>query len=343
VPAVLRRLSPWLLPALVALPCVALAGDGSKVRQKLYITNSGGDDVTIADAATNKVIGKIVVGPHPHGIAAPASQDFVLVTIEGGKKGEIVWIDPLTDKAVKRMPCGPEPNQLAVTPDGKFAYVPVKDGHWEVLDLKQGKIIARLFTGGRPHNTVCSRDGKHMYLAPMGDGKKVLIAEVATHKLIGEIPFTGVVRPIALSGDEKRLYAEVDGLVGVEVADIASRKMILRVESELTPIQRKKASRSHGLGVRPDQKEVWACDVDHFEVQVFDVTGHRPRQIAKIGMGERPIWLTFSPDGKYCYVSLIGKGEAAVIDTKTREIVAHIPAGKEPKRLLVVALPERPR
>ena len=49
------------------------------------------------------------------------------------------------------------------------------------------------------------------------------IVEVATHKAIGEIPFSNVVRPIALSQDEKRLYAEVDGLVGLEVADTASR------------------------------------------------------------------------------------------------------------------------
>jgi YVTN family beta-propeller protein len=63
-------------------------------RQKLYITNSSGNDVTVADVATNKVIGRIEVGPHPHGIAVPAAQDLVLVTIEGSKPGELVWIDP---------------------------------------------------------------------------------------------------------------------------------------------------------------------------------------------------------------------------------------------------------
>ena len=67
------------------------------------------------------------------------------------------------------MPCGPVPNQLAVTPDGKFAYIPVSDGYYEVVDLLKATIIERIFTGGRPHNTVCSYNGKHMYLAPMGN------------------------------------------------------------------------------------------------------------------------------------------------------------------------------
>jgi YVTN family beta-propeller protein len=317
---------------------------GRRIRQgaaKLYVTNSAGNDVTVVDVATNKPIGRIEVGQHPHGIAVPASQDVVLVTIEGTKPGELVWIDPYTDKVTKRMPIGPAPNQLAVTPDGKFAYVPVSDGHYEVIDLAKAKIIERIFTGGRPHNTLCSPDGKRMYLAPMGAPKKVTIVDVATHKPIGVIPFSNVVRPVALTNDEKRLFAEVDGLVGIEMADLAKRKMIERVPADLSAENKTKASRSHGLGIRPDQKEIWECDVEHMEVHVYDITGDRPKQTATIPMGGRVYWLTFSPNGKYCYVSVRSRNETAVVDTATREIVARIPAGKEPKRLLVVSLREK--
>jgi YVTN family beta-propeller protein len=332
----------WLsLVVFVCLPVSIRAGESAKVRQKLYVTNSAGNDVTVVDVATNKTIGRIEVGQHPHGIAVPASQDVVLVTIEGTKPGELVWIDPYTDKVTKRMPIGPAPNQLAVTPDGKFAYVPVSDGHYEVIDLAKAKIIERIFTGGRPHNTLCSADGKRMYLAPMGAPKKVTIVDVATHKPIGVIPFSNVVRPVALTNDEKRLFAEVDGLVGIEMADVAKRKMIERVPADLSAENKTKASRSHGLGIRPDQKEIWECDVEHMEVHVYDITGDRPKQTATIPMGGRVYWLTFSPNGKYCYVSVRSRNETAVVDTATREIVARIPAGKEPKRLLVVSLREK--
>src|SRR5262245_64167131 len=223
------------------------AGEKTKVRHKLYITNSAGDELTVVDTATNKQIGRVVVGKSPHGIAVPADQSFILVSIESAKQGELVWIDPQTDQVTKRIDIGPAPNQLAVTPDGKFAYIPVNDGHYEVVDVGAGKIVERIFTGGRPHNTLCSEDGKRMYLAPMGAPKKVTIADVATHKVIGEVPFSNVVRPIALTKDEKRLFANVDGLVGLEVADLNSRKMIHRVPADLTDDQKKAASRSHGL------------------------------------------------------------------------------------------------
>ena len=39
----------------------AARADNAKGRPKLYVTNSAGDDVTVVDPATNKVIGRIEV------------------------------------------------------------------------------------------------------------------------------------------------------------------------------------------------------------------------------------------------------------------------------------------
>jgi YVTN family beta-propeller protein len=335
-----RFLAAFLLGLLFVCPAVADTPAG-KVQQKLYVTNSAGDDVTVIDVATNKPLTTIKVGPNPHGIAVPAAQDFILVSIEGKKPGELVWIDPHTDKITRRMEVGPEPNQLAVTPDGKIAYVPCSDGYWDVVDVPGARVVKRIFTGGRPHNTLCSPDGKRMYLAPMGSPKKVTITDAATHEIFGEIPFSNVVRPIALTSDEKRLFAEVDGLVGIEVADIAKRKMIQRVLAELPAEQRKVASRSHGLGISPDQKEAWECDVEHFDVHVYDITGERPKQIATIPIGTRIYWLTFTPNGKTCYVSARGANAVSVVDTESKKVTTRIAAGKEPKRLLVVNVTEK--
>jgi YVTN family beta-propeller protein len=327
-----------LLAVLVLVPFLA-AAEPAPGRQKLYVTNSAGDDVTVLDVATGKPLGRIAVGPHPHGIAVPAAQDVVYVTVEGSNPGELVAIDPVTDKIVRRLPIGPELNQLAVTPDGKFAYVPVRDGYWAVVDLAKFQVVKRIETGGRPHNTACSADGKHMFLAPMGTPKKVTVVDVATQEPVAEIPFSDVVRPIAVSRDGNRLYAQVDGLVGIEVADVPLHKRIHRIPAELTDAQKKVPSRSHGLGVRPDQKEVWECDLEHHEVHVYDITGDRPKQTATVPIGSHVYWLTFRPDGKVCYVACQDPDGVAAVDTETKQVVARLPAGKAPKRLLVVTVP----
>jgi YVTN family beta-propeller protein len=314
------------------------AQPSSEPVRKLYVINTAGNDVTVVDVATNKVLSRIEVGPRPHGIAASASGDVLLVTVEGGK-GELVWIDPRTDKVVRRLPTGAAPNQLAVTPDGKFAYVPVSGGNYQVVDVAQAKIIDKIFTGGQPHNTVCSADGQRMYLAPLGGPKKVTIVDVASRKVLGEIPFSNSVRPIAITKDEKKFFAQVDGLVGIEMADIGARKMIHRVPADVPAELKKIGSRSHGLGIRPGDKEVWDCDVERKVVHVYDITSDKPKQIATIPIGGTVYWLTFGPDGKYCYVSVRSRNEVAVVDARSREVVARIPVGKEPKRLLVVDMP----
>jgi YVTN family beta-propeller protein len=333
-----------LVACLLSLICVwpsSADTPSTAARLKLYVTNSAGDDVTVIDVATNKAITTIQVGPNPHGIAVPAAQNFILVTIEGKKPGELLWIDPRTDKITHRMEVGPEPNQLAVTPDGKIAYVPCSDGYWDVVDVGDRKVVKRIFTGGRPHNTLCSVDGKHMYLAPMGAPKRVTITETATHDIVGEIPFSDSVRPIALTTNEKRFFANVDGLVGIEVADVGTRKKIHRIAALLPEEQRKMASRSHGLCIRPDQKEIWECDVEHHDVHVYDIRGDKPKQIATIPIATQIYWLTFTPDGKTCYVAARGANAVAVVDAETKKVTTRIPAGKEPKRLIVVTLKEK--
>jgi YVTN family beta-propeller protein len=305
-------------------------------RQKLYVLNTAGDDVTVIDVARNKVLGTVVVGKHPHGVAVPAAADFLLVTVEGTRPGQLVWIDPRTDRVRRRMDVGPAPNQLAVTPDGKWAYVPCADGHWDVVDVSARKVAGRIETGGRPHNTLCSPDGKRMYLAPTGSPRRVTVVDTAKKKKVGQIAFSGSVRPIALDVPRKRFYANVDGLVGFEVADLKTGKVVHRVAAELTEAQKKVKSRSHGLAIEPGGKEMWECDVENKVVRVWDLGPDRPRQAASIPLGGRPYWLTFGPDGKRCYVAVGDRSEVAVVDAPTRKVLTRIRVGKVPKRLVVV-------
>lgn len=318
----------------------AAVSQAAEPRSKLYVANSAGNDIHVVDTATNKVIKRLEVGPEPHGLAATASGDRMFITIENlkGEAGELLWFDPITDTVTRRMKIGPRPNQLACTPDGKIAYIPCDDATWWVVDTAAGKVLARIATGGRPHNTLSSPDGKRMYLGPKAS-YHALIADVDSHKLIGEIPLSDAPRPIAISKDEKRFYANVDTLIGFEVADIASRKVIHRVEADVPAELLRTASRSHGIGLTPDQKEIWMCDVFHDRTYVFDVTAEPPRQVATIVMQGGGYWMCFSPDGKRCYISERIGNTVAVIDTATRETVARIAVGQVPKRVLVVSTP----
>lgn len=323
------------------LTALAAAPEPRQPACKLYVANSAGHDIHVIDTATNRVIQRIEVGPEPHGLAATAGGDRIFITVENtkGDRGELLWFDPFSDTVTRRLAVGPRPNQLAVTPDGSIAYVPCDDATWWVVDTVKAEVLTRIATGGRPHNTLCSPDGRRMYLGPKGS-YHVLIADTTTHKLVGEIPLSDAPRPIALSKDETRLYANVDTLIGFEVADIPLRAVIHRVEAEVPEGLLRKASRSHGIGLRPGEKELWMCDVYHDRTYVFDLTTELPRQVATIVMKGGGYWMAFSPDGTHCYISERVGNTVAVIDTDTRETIARVAVGNAPKRVLVVALPQ---
>jgi YVTN family beta-propeller protein len=327
---------PLILTALAAVP------DSPSPVHKLYVANAAGNDIHVIDTNTNRVIKRIEVGPEPHGMVATARGDKIFITLENtkGDRGELLWFDPFCDTVTRRLVIGPRPNQLAVTPDGSIAYIPCDDATWWVVDTVKAEVITKIATGGRPHNTLCSPDGRWMYLGPKGS-YHVLIADAVTHKLVGEIPLSDAPRPIALSKDGTRLYANVDTLIGFEVADIPRREVIHRVEAEVPEKLLRKASRSHGIGLRPGEKELWMCDVYHDRTYVFDLTTAPPKQVATLVMKGGGYWMAFSRDGTRCYISERVGNTVAVIDTDTRETIARVAVGNVPKRVLVVVLPER--
>ncbi len=333
------------LHALIGAFAILLSStNAADTQRQLWVTNAFGDDVHVFEVGTWKLLKTIKVGPNPHGISATADGKTVHIALEnfGGKEGELLWLDAVSGDIQGRVKVGPKPNENECTPDGKWIYVPCEDGQYWVVDGEHKKVVAKIMTGGRPHNTTISADGKRMYLSPMGAPKKVTIVDVeAGHKVIGEIPFDNSVRPPAISQDEKLFFQNIDGLVGFQVADIVSRKVIKTVAEKMADDKKDVPTRSHGLCVRPDQKEIWSCNVEHESLHVHEMTSGNYDETARIKMPGRIYWVTFSPDSKWGFVSVRSKQQVAVIDCHTKEIVKLLDAGKEPKRTQVIDVPVR--
>jgi YVTN family beta-propeller protein len=315
----------------------------------LWQTSSEGDDIHIFDLESRKLVRRLVVGPEPHGIAAPADARVIYVALEanGRAHGELVWIDPRRYVIEHRIELCGEPHALATTPDGRWIYVPCRDEHYWVVDAQKREVVARIHAGGRPHNTQISRDGRTALLSPMGMPSRVTVVDVeAGHEVVGEITFAASVRPSALS-DDGRLFHHVDGLNGFQVADVSRRKVAatvahrtplgwLLVHPKLGWLGPSGLTRCHGLAIRPGQREIWsACGAS---VTIHDVTGSTYRELARVVLESKAYWLTFSPDGRSALVALSEANQVAVIDAESRRVVAHLPAGAGPKRNLVIEL-----
>jgi len=252
------------------------------------------------------------------GIAASARDGRVYVTTIK----RIAAFDIVTEKKVWESTPEGGCDRMAISPDGRLLYVPSFEGpNWNVLEAATGKTVARLDPGSRAHNTLYGLDGRAVYLAGLAS-PLLSIADPQTHRVVKTVgPFAQSIRPFTVNGTQTLAYVNVNELLGFEIGDIESGKKLHRVEVQgfqKGPIKRHGCP-SHGIGLTPDESEVWVVDAANQRVHVFDNTVMPPRQGPSIALREQPGWLTFTLDGRH---ALMSTGE--IIDVKTKAIVGAL-------------------
>ena len=252
------------------------------------------------------------------GIAASAQTGRLYVTTFR----RLAAFDLATDRMVWNREFDGGCDRLAISPDGKILYVPSFEGpHWHAIDAMTGDVIAKVVTNSGAHNTIYGPDGRHVYLAGL-KSPILSVADPQTNTVTGGVgPFSNSVRPFTVNASQTLCFVNVNDLLGFEIGDLKTGKMLHRVEVsgyQKGPVKRHGCP-SHGVGLTPDEKEIWLADGANSRMHVFDATVMPPKQLASIALRDQPGWITFSLDGRYAYPST---GE--VVDTKTKKIVAAL-------------------
>jgi YVTN family beta-propeller protein len=308
---------------------------------RVYVTNSKGDDVTVIDPTTMKVVGSIKTGANPHGVVASPDRRTLYISVEG--TDELIAVDLATNEVKRRVKVGRAPNEVSITRDGRKVFVPLRsDAAIDVVDTATMKVIDRLKAPAWPHNTYVSADGRHLYLGTM-EGSRITIYDTASHKQINEIAPGDWVRPIALRKDETLAYVALSKLHGFAVVDLKEGKTIRRVEFPALPagtVVPPYDTLTHGLALTPDERELYVTSMAGKAIYALSVP--ELKQVAKIDVGRFPNWITINPDGRLVWVSNQLDDTVSAIDTRTKKVVATIPVGHEPKRLIAVDINATP-
>ena len=227
-------------------------------------------------------------------------------------------IDLTTEKIVWEKAYEGGADRMSISPDGKIMYLPsLEKNFWNVVDCETGNVIKKIDVVRRAHNTIYGPSGNQVYLADIAS-PLLHVADPKTHTIVKKVgPFAQGIRPFTINHSETLVFATVDSLLGFEVADLKTGKLIERVVVQgwnKGPVRRH-GNPSHGIGLTPDEKEVWVADGHNMRMHVFSAI--KPfQQLTTIPLQDMPGWVTFSMDGRYAYPS---SGE--VIDVKTRKIL----------------------
>jgi len=236
---------------------------------------------------------------------------------------QLLALDLVSEKLVwgeKRYDGGCD--RMSITPDGKTIYMPSLEGaHWNIIDAESGEVIKKIIPNSGAHNTVVALDGKLAFLAGLRS-PLLTVVDTSTNEVVKTVgPFTAAIRPFTVNGSSTLAFVNINGLLGFEVGDIATGQKLHRVEVvdyKQGPVKRHGCP-SHGIGLTPDETEIWVTDACNRRLHVFDATIRPPKQVQSIELKDEPGWVTFSLDGRYAYPST-----GDVIDAKTRKIITEL-------------------
>ena len=234
----------------------------------------------------------------------------------------LTCLDLVSEKALWERPYEGGCDRMSISPDGKVIYLPsLESDHWNVVDAASGSVIKKISPKSGAHNTIYGLDGKHAYLAGL-KSPILSVTDTRDHSVTSTVgPFSASIRPFTVNGGQTLCFVNVNDLLGFEVGDLRSGKMLHRVEVDgFKPGPTKRhGCPSHGIGLTPNEKELWLTDAFNRRLYIFDATAMPPKQIDSIKLRDEPGWITFSIDGKFAYPST-----GDVIDTATRKIVAEL-------------------
>jgi hypothetical protein len=148
------------------------------------------------------------------------------------------------------------------------------------------------------------------------------VADTSHHTIVRHVgPFSAPIRPFTVNGRQTLCFVNVNELLGFEVGDLRTGKMLHRVEVqgfERGPVKRHGCP-SHGIGLTPDERELWVTDAANSRMHIFDATVLPPRQLESVELRDQPGWITFRLDGQHAWPST-----GDVIDVASRRIVARL-------------------
>jgi len=213
-------------------------------------------------------------------------------------------------------------DRMSMSPDGKTIYLPTfEKDFWHVLDAATGDVKQKIVTKSGAHNTLFGLNGKEVYLAGLRSPYLTVVnaQKPAETRQVG--PFSASIRPFTVNGKQTLCFVNVNELLGFEVGDLKTGKMLHRIE--VSGVQKGPVKRhgcpSHGIGLTPDERELWVVDGANQQVHFFDATIMPCRQIGSLPLRDQPGWVTFSLDGRHGYPST---GE--IIEVATHKIIATL-------------------
>ena len=229
------------------------------------------------------------------------------------------------------------------------------DSNLSIVDPATGHEAATMaenIPGVHGHEIATSADGRTAFMPIYGsggvggrgiDGHEMLIIDLPSRKIVGDLDFGHGVRPHQPTLDPATglLYVTTELDKAVTIIDPTTRKIVGSIPTG--------AEQSHMLAISHDGHRGYTANVGPGSVSVLDMTARKT--ITVIPIARQVQRISISNDDKLVFTSDYTKPQLAVIDTATNTIKTWVPlpglgygsALTHDGRSLVIAIPTPPQ
>lgn len=302
-----------LFRAAVPVICLCFAGvlhgqSGSSA--SLLVLSKQDHSLSIVDASTLQVVGKVPVGNDPHEVIASADGATAYISNYGfGAYNTLAVVDLIARKALPPIDLGSlrGPHGLTFVA-GKTWFTAEAAKSIARYDPSTHTIDLILGTGqNRTHMIYVSDDGQHIVTTNVSSGTVSLIEQQPVHM---PSPPPGMRPPSGPGGPPRSPMPRFDW------------------NETVVPV----GNGSEGFDVSPDNKEIWVANAQDGTLSIVDFHEKKVVQTLAVNVPGANR-LKFTPDGKLVLVS--SGPELVVLETGTRKVVKRIPIGRGSGGVLV--------
>ncbi|MGA2743789.1 MAG: hypothetical protein ABSE44_03745 [Candidatus Sulfotelmatobacter sp.] len=196
-----------------------------------------------------------------------------------------------------------------------------------IIDPESGQQVATVAEGGNTgHEVIASPDGRFAYVPiygdsgvgmPGSDGSNLVVIDIASRKVIGDVDFGHGVRPHCpvFGPKDGLLYVTTELDNAIAVIDPHSLKIVGSVSTG--------RPESHMLAITRDGRYGYTANVGSGTISVLDLAARKSIDVIPVAPVIQRISL--SVDGRLAFTSDHTKPQLAVIDTSTRKVKSWIP------------------
>ena len=338
-----------------------------------FVANAEAGTVALVDVASRSVIGVLDINPARAERKGPGATNYAQDTdvspdgrtlyVSRGYLGDVAAFDLSSKKMLwQRALNTGRADHMTITREGRSLFVSaLMDNRVYKLSAATGEINGHVVTGVYPHDVKVSKDGLRLYnssLGPLGslprsasaaslseqpgDPFQLTIADEETLAVRDRIKLDNAFRPWQFSPDEKLIYAQLSNEHAVVTYDLASRKVIRRLDLPVKPGVTSAdwdfEAPHHGLALTEDGETL--CLAARASDYAALVNAKDLTLIATIPVGDAPGWAEVAEEGRTCLIANTRSDELSIISIRIRAEVARLPIGNGPKHITVAHIPK---